>query len=83
MSNTNFVELGSGSISEDRDIIISKNTADEDTIMLAQKAYAKIDGHAKPMFLKGAIKTDKKGLINFRDALIDAVKQLEKLEENN
>lgn len=77
MSKTKFKKLGSGKISEDRDIVISENEAEEDRIMIAQKAFPTIDGVTKSMFLKGAIKTTKEGLKNFRDALIEACKNLE------
>lgn len=74
---SNFIELSSASINENKDIVISLH--EKGGYTLGQKLNVDDNGRKTGMFLKNAIHIDDvSGLYNLRDALNLAIHRIEK-----
>jgi hypothetical protein len=76
MSGGKFVEIAAVNISSKRTIVLSKSN---ENIIIGQKLSVK-DDNDKPInfFLKGALNIPVDSIYDFRDAINDVIKHIEK-----
>lgn len=77
-NSNKFNEFSKAQIQETRNIVISEDTYNDMIVLGQQVTVNEGNGKVIAMFLRGAFYIDKDKLINVRDAINEALEEIEK-----